>query len=628
MSERKVTLLSKVWNALAWRFRDLVGDARLDRAIYKGALVWRKLLFRPVFVAVAGSVGKTTTKDLLVGILSARNSVAANNLSLNAAPEIAKVVLRVRPWTRFCVAELGETGPNTLDSMLTLLRPAIAIVTNVGDDHISAFGSHDAIASEFCKAALAVPEDGTVVLNEDDPRVAEMANGLKCRILKFGLSEGADIRARDAVCVWPAPLEFTLEYQKQSIRVKTQLYGRQMLTSALAAIGGGLAAGLTLEECAAGIQTVSPPEGRLQLVREAGVMFMRDDFKAPYWTLAPLIEQVAGAQVQRKIFVLGTITDANLSKEVAYVRVTEKLLEAADITIVVGRFASAVLKLRNPKNRDRLVTFSSIRDVRDFIYSIRREGDLIVLKGNGLRDHLDRIPMSFSGSVNCWVDDCDRPMFCRECSHLLSHRGLSLVDVSKIDAPQDFLAVSEQLPGLDMDEQVVIGLGNPGAAFDGTPHNVGYAMLDLLSNELSMEWQVYADAWIARGQVTLRDGSSRRCCLLKVNSPMNLVGSKLSRLADSMGFGAEQCILVYDDLDCPIGKIKLKMHGSSGGHRGVASVLEAFQTDKIRRIKIGVADEAATVAKTEIVLRKFTPENLEKIKPAVQLAAKRLAELI
>jgi PTH1 family peptidyl-tRNA hydrolase len=236
--------------------------------------------------------------------------------------------------------------------------------------------------------------------------------------------------------------------------------------------------------------------------------------------------------------------------------------------------------------------------------------------------------MSFSGAVNCWVDDCDRPMFCRECSHLHSHRGLPAAEAAKNVAPTDPLAVSERPPSLDMTEQVVIGLGNPGTEFDGTPHNVGYAMLDLLADEYSMEWQVYPDAWIAQGRVSIQDGSSRRCCLVKVNSPMNLVGTKLSRLADAMGFGPEQCILIYDDVDCPIGKVKLKMHGSSGGHRGVASVLETFQTDKIRRIKIGVADETAKAAKSEMVLRKFSPENLEKIKPAVQLAAKRLAELI
>lgn len=600
----------------------------MDRAIYSGAVAWRKLLNAPVFVAVAGSVGKTTTKDLLVGILSARYSVAANVLSLNAAPEIAKVVLRVRPWTRYCVAELGETGPNTLDSMLTLLRPAIAIVTNVGDDHISAFGSRDAIANELCKAALAVPKDGVVVLNEDDPRVARMADGLKCRILRFGTSESADIRARDVVCVWPEPLEFSVEYQAQSIRVKTQLYGRQLLSSALAAIGGGLAAGLTFEECAAAIRNVPPAEGRLQLVRCAGIAFIRDDFKAPYWTLAPLIEQVAGARAQRKIFILGTMSDTNLKKEVAYIRVAEKLLEAADIAIFVGRFASAGLKLCNPGNRDRLFAFSRVRDVRDFIHSIHRDGDLIVLKGTGKKDHLDRIPMSFSGTVNCWVDDCDRHMFCRECSHLLSHRGLPAANAQTDMALAGSTALPELPPRLEETEQVVIGLGNPGGEFEDTPHNVGYAVLDLFAETLSAEWQAYPDALVAKGRVTRRDGGFRHCCLIKVNSPMNLIGTKLSRLADAMGFCPEQCILVFDDIDYPIGKVKLRLNGSSGGHRGVASVLEAFQTDKIRRIKIGVADEAAMGAKTEMVLRKFSTENLEKIKPAVKLAAKRLGELI
>lgn len=614
--------------AVAWRLRALIGDHTLDGWIVQAGFLWRKYLKKTLFTGIAGSVGKTTTKELLMGILGGRGGGVGTKGTLNATPEVAKVVLRSRPWHRYAVVELAEHKPGALDRPLALLSPSIIIITTVGDDHFSEFGSREAIASEIAKAVKAVPRSGTVLLNADDELALRMKADAKCHVFTYGISLDADLRAEAVECVWPDPLGFTAIYRGQAVVVKTQLYGRQLLTSALAAIGGGLAAGLTLEECAAGIQTVPPAEGRLQLVRHAGVSFMRDDFKAPYWTLAPLIEQVADARVKRKIFVLGTMTDASMSKEVAYVRVTEKLLKVADITLVVGRFASAVLKLRNPENRDKLVTFSRVRDACDFIHSIHREGDLIILKGTELRDHLDRIPMSFLGSVNCWVDDCDRHMFCRECSHLLSHRGLPAVDAARNAVPPDPLVVPERPPSLDVDEQVVIGLGNPGAEFDGTPHNVGYAMLDLLADEFSMEWQAYPDAWIARGQLSVRDGSSRRCCLVKINSPMNLIGSKLSSLADAMGFGAEQCILVFDDVDCPIGKVKLKMHGSSGGHRGVASVLEAFQTDKIRRIKIGVTDEAATVAKTEMVLRKFSPENLEKIKPAVQLAAKRLAELI
>lgn len=294
----------------------------------------------------------------------------------------------------------------------------------------------------------------------------------------------------------------------------------------------------------------------------------------------------------------------------------------------MGRFSTSVLKLRNSDNQDRLFAFSRVRDVCDFIHSIHRNGDLIVLKGTGQRDHLDRIPMSFYGKVNCWVDDCGRPMFCRECSHLLSHRGLPAAIAQTDMALAGSTALPELPARLEEAAQVVIGLGNPGAEFDGTPHNVGYAVLDLFAETLSAEWQAYPDALVARGRVTRRDGGFRHCCLIKVNSPMNLIGTKLSRLADAMGFSPDQCILVFDDIDYPIGKVKLRLNGSSGGHRGVASVLEAFQTDKIRRIKIGVADETAKTARSEMVLRKFTPENIEKIKPAVQLAAKRLAELI
>jgi len=610
------TLLNKGWNALAWRFRDLVGDARLDRAICNGAVAWRKLLNAKVFVAVAGSVGKTTTKDLLVGILSARYSVAANVLSRNAAPEIAKIVLRVRPWTRYCVAELGETGPNTLDSMLTLLRPAIAIVTNVGDDHISAFGSRDAIANELCKAALAVPKDGVVVLNEDDPRVARMADGLKCRILKFGTSESADIRASDVICVWPEPLEFSVEYQAQSIRVKTQLYGRQLLTSALAAIGGGLAAGLSLAECADGISTVPPAEGRMQIARcKRNITFIRDDFKAPRWTIDILLEQIRDARARRKILVLGTISDC-AHKVQEYPLIARQALAVVDIVIVTGRFASSVLKVRDSDTENRLHAYTNIRDASALVHSICRDDDLIVLKGNNKKDHLGRIPLSFNQLVNCWIDDCKRDMFCSECSHLTSQHGVPDLTASANRLP------GKHLPIVGQGEQVVIGLGNPGAEYSVTPHNVGYETLDCLCLSLNLEWQDYPEAWIAHG-TTKHQG----IWLIKVKSAMNLTGQAVQVLSEIMGFTPEQCVLVFDDVDLPLGKVRTKMNGSSGGHRGVASVLDAFQTDKIRRVKIGVTAGEKKPATTKNVLRQFSAEDQEKIKPALQLASARIVEM-
>lgn len=613
--------IKSVKDAIDWRIRELLGNDSVDRAICILGLAWRPVLRNSTFFGIAGSVGKTTAKDLLVGILSKKGRVVGNILSLNVAPEIAKIVLRVRPWHGFCVAELGETKPGSLDGPLALLRPSIAIVTTIGDDHISAFGSRDAIASEIVKVVHSIPSSGTVVLNLDDERVAQMADGMSCRVITYGVFKTADLRAGNIVSVWPDPLLFTATYNGDSVAIRTQLYGQQLLTSALAAIGGGLAAGLSLAECAEGIAKVPPAEGRAQLVRcEQGITFIRDDFKASYPTIQPLLDQLATAKAKRKIVVLGSISDIRRKKEREYHRIANKALEVADIVIFAGGFASYALKARQPDNERRLLAFTSIRDACLYVQSICQEGDLIVLKGTNPKDHLDRIRLSFDQQVHCWIDDCQRPMFCSECSHLGKHRGLPEMAAAECTRKD---SGSPGLPSVGQRDQVIIGLGNPGAEYAETPHNVGYETLDVLCNSLGIEWQDFPEAWIAGGTIKDQD-----IWLIKVKSPMNLTGQGLNVLADAMGFTSEQCILVFDDVDLPLGKVKTKMNGSSGGHRGVASVLDFFQTDKIRRVKIGITAGEKEAATAENVLRQFSAEDQEKIKPALQFASARIVELV
>ena len=178
--------LKAITNAIDWRVRSRFGDAAIDNRIVRAGLRYRQLLGNTTFLGIAGSVGKTTAKDLLVSILNVRGRAIGNPMSLNAAPEIAKVVLRTRPWHRFCVAELGETAPGSLDNQLAVLQPSIGIITVVGDDHLAAFGSRQAIALEFAKLVHSVPAHGTVVLNLDDELVAALSKEAKCRVITYG----------------------------------------------------------------------------------------------------------------------------------------------------------------------------------------------------------------------------------------------------------------------------------------------------------------------------------------------------------------------------------------------------------------------------------------------------------
>ena len=106
---------------------------------------------------------------------------------------------------------------------------------------------------------------------------------------------------------------------------------------------------------------------------------------------------------------------------------------------------------------------------------------------------------------------------------------------------------------------------------------------------------------------------------------MNLTGQTLKRLSETMKFSVAQCILVFDDIDLPIGKVRTRMSGSSGGHRGVASILEAFQSDRFRRIKIGVKRSSSS---TSGVLDQFEETEIVKICSSFSEVTKHLSMLI
>ena len=126
------------------------------------------------FVGITGSCGKTTTKDLTIGLLSTRFAVMSNPGSGNCGRELVENILRVRADPRFVVQELGAWGPGTLDMGLDLLRPDLGVVLNVRHDHYGQFHGLQHTASEKGKLIECVGESGTVILNRDDPLVWDM----------------------------------------------------------------------------------------------------------------------------------------------------------------------------------------------------------------------------------------------------------------------------------------------------------------------------------------------------------------------------------------------------------------------------------------------------------------------
>ncbi|MBK7356820.1 aminoacyl-tRNA hydrolase [Propionivibrio sp.] len=617
-------ILTRLSGALLWRIRKLVGDDLVDRAMLKIAPYWRPFLKKPIFIGVTGSVGKTTTKELLLGMLGRNGRGVGTVGSLNNIDASAQAILRLRPSDTFFAAELSEDKPGVLDEQLALLQPDVGIVTIVGYDHWSAYDSREAIAAEMGKLVAALPATGTAVLNADDELVLTMATHCAARIITYGVSPQAELRAENIGSMWPERLQMTLVRGTEQVSLQTQLCGTHWIPSVLGAVGGGLAAGLSLEACVAGIASVAPFVGRMQPVTTTdGVTFIRDDFKAPLWTVDACFEFLKTARAERKILVIGSLSDCGAGAPEKYIKVAKQAQEIADLTIFVGPWASQVLKARKSGTQDVLRAFRNVRNAAEYLNSITREGDLVVLKGTNKQDHLLRVILARTGDIACWRDDCGRMAFCNECADRSKPSGLPAFVVG---APAEVREPRETplcLRPIESGEQVIVGLGNSDAKYAGTPHNAGYELVDHLLVSAGLNWDETPEAWIARGIL-----QGHRVCLVKIRMAMNLIGGGLKRLAEQMAIEPEQCILIYDDLDMPLGSIRSRLSGGAGGHRGVASILEAFQTDAFRRVKVGVDQEGAKLNRVDYVLTPLSAVSRDVVDQAMQTAEAHVLKLL
>jgi UDP-N-acetylmuramyl pentapeptide synthase len=400
------------------RLMALAGKSAFElhvRLLYRRARRHRAKLDDVTFVGITGSCGKTTTKELVAAVLERRGPVVRTPGTHNAAQWVPLTLLEARPHHAFCVQELGASGPGSLDAPLALVRPRIAVVTNIGDDHRSAFRTMDATMVEKRKLVEAVPADGVAVLNADDPRVLAMAPACRGRVVTYGLGAAADVRAERVASAWPGHLAFVVDHRGESLPVHTRLNGVHWVHAILAAIATGLALGLPLAEAVEAVGTVQPWEARLSELEVDGVTFLRDDGKAPLWTVEAAVEVLRRARAPRRVAVFGTISDYHGRASSVYAGVARRALDAADEVIFVGPQARRAEGARSHPRGAALRCFESIAAAAEHLGRTLRPGDVVLLKGSNRADHLLRLALARGGQIGCWRGECRRLKFCDAC---------------------------------------------------------------------------------------------------------------------------------------------------------------------------------------------------------------------
>jgi PTH1 family peptidyl-tRNA hydrolase len=170
---------------------------------------------------------------------------------------------------------------------------------------------------------------------------------------------------------------------------------------------------------------------------------------------------------------------------------------------------------------------------------------------------------------------------------------------------------------------VVVGLGNPGPEYRDTRHNIGQRVVDHLAQQLKKAWHPAGRALVARGA-----WRGDTLYLVKPESFMNVSGPVVRHALQALGAGPEDLILVYDDIDMALGKVRTRLKGSAGGHNGVKSVIETLGTDAIRRVKIGIGRPEYRAQVPDHVLTTFEPDEEAIVAAAVATAADRVLGLL
>jgi UDP-N-acetylmuramoyl-tripeptide--D-alanyl-D-alanine ligase len=287
----------------------IVPDAQ--SALERAGRFWRAAFRGPV-IGVAGSNGKTTTKEMLAAILSRAGSCLATRGNLNNHIGVPLTLLRLEPSHRFAVIEMGTNHPGELAALVAIAQPTIGLITNAGAEHLEGFGSLEGVARAEGEMVAGLAASATAVINADDEFAPLWRSLTSARPVTFGMRAGADYRASEVhaeVGSEGFSTRFRLNALGGAIAIRLGVGGAHNVVNALAAAAAAGSAGATLKHIAAGLAAARAVPGRLEFRRAAsGAWLIDDSYNANPSSVRAAIEVLASLS-GRKWLVLGDMAE-------------------------------------------------------------------------------------------------------------------------------------------------------------------------------------------------------------------------------------------------------------------------------------------------------------------------------
>ncbi len=334
-------------------------------------------------IGVTGSTGKTTTKEAVAQVLSARFKVLKSQGNLNNGFGLPLQLLKLEREHEVAVIEMGMNHAGEIAALAKIAEPDWAVVSNVGPVHLEFFPDGIAgIARAKYELIEALPTDGVAVLNFDDNYVASFGRGLgECAVF-YGLNEGAEVRAVHVAEVGAEGVVFTVEAHGERASVQLRMLGRHNVPNALAAIATGLRSGMALGECAAAVGEMRAGDKRGEVVEWRGATLINDCYNSNPRALDAMVDALMAMPGDRHIVVAGEMLELGPEGEALHAACGRRMAER-DVTMVVGvrGLAESIVKAARAGGVD-AVFVTDAEAAGKWLQTNVQAGDALLLKAS------------------------------------------------------------------------------------------------------------------------------------------------------------------------------------------------------------------------------------------------------
>ena len=355
-----------------------------QRALWELARYYKKLFPIP-FIAITGSVGKTTTKDMTAAVLGARFCVHKTEGNFNNDIGVPLTLLKLEKRHELCVVEMGMDHAGEIDYLGELVEPDMALITNIGDAHIENLGSRENIFKAKCEIFPHLKEDGLAVLNGDDELLATLRGTLPQRTLFVGSGEGLDYTAFDLRGGSPGHMECRVKTPKSQFEADIPALGGHMIYPTLMAAAVGEAMGMAPDEIVRGIGAFLPTKMRMNIIRCPGdIVILNDAYNANPQSMRAAAAVLGDAgQKHHKVAVVGDMKELGPGAEQFHRAVGGYFAQAGvNRLIAIGDLARFMAEGAREAGMSGADYFPTIDEAKNALLRELRAGATILVKAS------------------------------------------------------------------------------------------------------------------------------------------------------------------------------------------------------------------------------------------------------